>query len=80
VHNTMRNPVDNLPGESWGQSTRQSCGDGCSHTLSVATYNIWNLNNIPGELYEDRLKRLGKVSRSHMLIDMSSTLMIFVHV
>lgn len=66
--------------QSWGQSTRQSCGDGCSHTLSVATYNIWNLNNIPGELYEDRLKRLGKVSRSRMSIDMSSTLRIFVHV
>ena len=50
----------------WQSLGGQSCGDGCSHTLSVATYNIWNLNNIPGELYEDRLKRLGKVSRSCM--------------
>ena len=60
--------------QSYGQTSEESCGQtsdrqssGQSYTdrnnmFSVATYNIWNLNNLPGEVYEDRLERLGKVS------------------
>ena len=63
--------------ESCGQTFEQSFGQSCNisrrqssgqsytnhnNMFSVATYNIWNLNNLPGEEYEDRLERLGKVS------------------
>ena len=49
--------------QSCGQtSDRQSCGQSRNNMFSVATYNIWNLNNLQGEVYEDRLERLGKVS------------------
>ena len=51
--------------QSCNISDRQSCGQSCTdrnNVFSVATYNIWNLNNLPGEVYEDRLERLGKVS------------------
>ena len=32
-----------------------------SQILRVATYNIWNLNSLELETYENRLQRLGKV-------------------
>lgn len=51
--------------QSCNISNRQSCGQSYTNRnnmFSVATYNIWNLNNLPGEVYEDRLERLGKVS------------------
>ena len=51
--------------QSCNISNRQSCGQSYTdrnNMFSVATYNIWNLNNLPGEVYEDRLERLGKVS------------------
>ena len=64
--------------ESCGQTSEESSGQSCNisnrhsgqfyanhnNMFSVATYNIWNLNNLPGEEYEDRLERLGKVSGS----------------
>ena len=52
-------------GQSCNISNRQSSGQSYTdhnNMFSVATYNIWNLNNLPGEEYEDRLERLGKVS------------------
>ena len=52
-------------GQSCNISGRQSSGQSYTdhnNMFSVATYNIWNLNNLPGEEYEDRLERLGKVS------------------
>ena len=53
--------------QSCNISDRRSCGQSYTdrnNVFSVATYNIWNLNNLPGEVYEDRLERLGKVSGS----------------
>ena len=50
---------------SCNKSNRQSSGQSYTdhnNMFSVATYNIWNLNSLPGEEYEDRLERLGKVS------------------
>ena len=38
-----------------------TCRDYYPETLRVATYNIWNLNNLDMETYHDRLERIGKV-------------------
>ena len=70
---SCRQTTDQLCGQTSEQSfiqscnisDRQSCGQSYTdrnNMFSVATYNIWNLNNLPGEVYEDRLERLGKVS------------------
>lgn len=46
-----------------------------THSIRVATYNMWNLNSFEWESYNERLNRLGKVWWKHAISNRNSYLL-----